>query len=131
LRPELAGGNLDASMRPGIVGLVLALFLLGTPGAARGQPASRPAPRPGAARPAAGDEPGAPAAPASRPGPPPAGARQFRFDALRSDGWLRGPAVLEVRATAGSRRPPPLLRLRGSLVRRIFESVEAPALHER
>jgi hypothetical protein len=55
-------------------------------------------------------------------------AAEYRFDALRIDGTVRGPLAMLVpgatRAKHGS-----LLRLQRSFVSRIFETVEAPALH--
>jgi hypothetical protein len=65
----------------------------------------------------------------TRPAPA-ARASEFRFDALRIDGQLHGPAALEVRALTRASRAP-LLRLRRSFVHRIFETVEAPGLHGR
>ena len=75
------------------------------------------------------EEPGAPAsAEVPRATPQPAG--QYRFDALRIDGQLRGPAALDVRGLRRSSRGR-LLTLRRSFVHRILESIEAPALHGR
>ncbi len=79
--------------------------------------APRTAPAPAASRPRA--------APHAAPAP-----RELRFDALRVDGALRGPEVLEVEALArGARRS--LLRLHRSFLGRIFETLESPGLHGR
>ena len=55
-------------------------------------------------------------------------AGEYRFDALRIDGAVRGPLALRIQGTAGGKHSP-LLRLQRSFVSRIFETVEAPALH--
>jgi len=98
-------------------------------GAATSRPAAR---RPAAALP---DEPGGPVPGAAReeagPLPPvlgPARAAEYRFDALRIDGTLRGPEALDV-GSGLSRDRKPLARLRRSFVHRVFETVEAPGLH--
>jgi hypothetical protein len=80
-------------------------------------PASRPAARGSATSP---DEPGGPALGPAR--------TEFRFDALRIDGTLRGPEALDVGGSV-SRDRRSLARLRRSFVHRVFETVEAPGLH--
>jgi hypothetical protein len=64
--------------------------------------------------------------PASQPRP--AVTREYRFDALRIDGALRGPDVLVIQ-TAARQATKPLGRLAYSFVPRIFETVEESALH--
>ena len=58
----------------------------------------------------------------------PAGPHEYRFDALRFAGQLSGPHALITRGRRRATRPP-LHKLRRSFVLRIFETVEAPALH--
>ncbi len=72
------------------------------------------------------------AEPASAPVRAPAAraVREFRFDALRIDGALRGPEALVISAGLGQ-RPGPLHRARRSFLHRVFETIEAPALHGR
>lgn len=70
-------------------------------------------------------------APATSPASKPArgrGGGEYRFDALRIDGRLRGPEAMDIRAAgrSGSRS---LLRLRRSFLHRVFETVECAALH--
>jgi hypothetical protein len=63
--------------------------------------------------------------PSSRVAPRP--AREFRFDALRIDGALRGPEALVISAGLHGGRTP--LHRRGrSFLHRIFETIEAPGL---
>ncbi len=53
---------------------------------------------------------------------------EYHFDALRIDGHLRGPEVMVVRSkingSTGS-----VLKLRRSFLKRVYETVEVPALH--
>jgi len=94
---------------------------------------ARSASRPAASRPLT-DEPGAPVlGPQPRPAPSPASssprrATEYRFDALRIDGTLRGPEALDVRSSL-TRDGSSLARLRRSFVHRVLETVEAPGLH--
>ncbi|MFH1130626.1 MAG: hypothetical protein V1754_04785 [Pseudomonadota bacterium] len=63
--------------------------------------------------------------------PPLAGGatpKEFRFDALRIQGTPVGPQAMITEAGLGIYQTP-LLKLRRSFIHRIFETVEAPALH--
>jgi hypothetical protein len=100
--------------------LVLLAAALASPLAWAAPPASTPSRRPASAP--LTDEPGAPRAAHE------ARATEFRFDALRIDGALRGPEALVVDSSL-SRAGKSLTRLRRSFVHRVFDTVEAPGLH--
>ena len=67
--------------------------------------------------------------PASAPAARAPAPREFRFDALRIDGALRGPEALVIRTGLGRDAGRPLHRRHRSFLHRIFETIEAPGLH--
>jgi hypothetical protein len=98
-------------MRCWTLAMLIVLGWTASSPAAEPPPASRAASRPGAAA-------------ASAPARP----REFRFDALRIDGALRGPEALVVSAALARERAPLHRRWR-SFAHRVVELVEAAALH--
>jgi len=98
--------------------LLLCSAAIAAPTEKKGAPNSKPAAK------TIRDEP-----PPSSPSPTPApAAPSYRFDALRFGGELSGPHALLTRGKAARRRGA-LLSLKRTFVHRIFETIEAPALH--